>query len=148
MKATIAALSCTLAVCVAQAQAVYKWVDPNGRVHFSDTPQPGWKRIDLNQAGPAAATPTDATAGVDDGAGSDESTPADAADVADNGTRDQLRAEECKRAKEQLASYKQATRIVERDEQGKEKEYSSAERLRLLEQTQKRVNEMCGPAPR
>lgn len=129
VKSTFFALLCaTAAVFGVHAGQVYKWVDPNGRVHFSDTPQPGWKAVDLNES-PA----TSAAA---------ESDAADGGDQAN--TREQLRAEECQRAKTQLATYKSATKIVERDALGKEKEYSNDERLQLLEQTQKRVNDFCG----
>lgn len=129
VKSTFIALLCGVAALAAQAGQVYKWVDPSGRVHFSDTPRQGWTPVDMNGA-------TAATAEAAEGAGG--------SDVADDGSRDQLRAEECKRAKEQLESYKKAPKILERDALGKEKEYSNEERLQLIEQTQKRVRDYCG----
>lgn len=128
VKSTFFALLCAAAVSGVHAGQVYKWVDPSGRVHFSDTPQPGWRAVDLNES-PATSTAAES----------------DAADSGDQvGPRDQLRAEECQRAKTQLATYKSATKIVERDALGKDKEYSNEERLQLLEQTQKRVKDFCG----
>lgn len=139
----------------ASAGQVYKWVDPNGRVHFSDTPRPGWKAVDLNapgtaEAAAAAAEPTaedetdavtEAGDAATDAAVEDEGAGADAA------ISPQLRAEECARAREQLESYRNATKIVERDAEGKEKEYSTSERLQLIQQTQQRVTELCSPQP-
>ncbi|MFP5305879.1 MAG: DUF4124 domain-containing protein [Gammaproteobacteria bacterium] len=139
----------------ASAGQVYKWVDANGRVHFSDTPRPGWKAVDLNapgtaEAAAAAAEPTaedetdavtEAGDAATDAAVEDEGAGADAA------ISPQLRAEECTRAREQLESYRNATKIVERDAEGKEKEYSTSERLQLIQQTQQRVTELCSPQP-
>ncbi|MEW6167378.1 MAG: DUF4124 domain-containing protein [Pseudomonadota bacterium] len=133
----------------ASAGQVYKWVDPNGRVHFSDTPRPGWTAIDLNAPGtaeaaaaePAAADATQARDATSDAAVEDEGAGAGAA------ISPQLRAEECARAREQLESYRNATKIVERDAEGKEKEYSTKERLQLIQQTQQRVTELCSPQP-
>lgn len=127
VKSTFFALLCGVAAYAAQAGQVYKWVDPSGRVHFSDTPQQGWTPVDLSGAQAAA----------------DEAT-AENAGAADDGSRAKLRAEECKRAKEQLESYQKAPKILERNALGKEKEYSSEERLQLIEQQQKRVRDYCG----
>ncbi|MFA5941223.1 MAG: DUF4124 domain-containing protein [Sinimarinibacterium sp.] len=140
VKSTFLALLCAATVYGVHAGQVYKWVDPSGRVHFSDTPQQGWKLVDLNES-PATSTTADAETDADAGAVAEGGDT----DGAQTDTREQLRAEECKRAKTQLASYKGAAKIVERDALGKEKDYSSEERLQLLEQTQKRVTEMCGP---
>lgn len=127
----IAVLMCAATFGVSAGQ-VYKWVDPNGRVHFSDTPRPGWTAVDLKSAPSlsADATGAESTEGGTEG----ESSAA----------RDRLRADECKRRKEQLDSYLTANKIVERDALGKEKEYSQEERLQLIEQTQKQVEELCG----
>lgn len=129
----VAVLMCAATFAVSAGQ-VYKWVDPNGRVHFSDTPRPGWTAVDLKSAPSLSADTAGAESSEEGAAG--ESTAA----------RERLRADECKRRKEQLDSYLTANRIVERDALGKEKEFSQEERLQLIEQTQKQVAELCGPA--
>jgi len=43
---TITALALTLAA-VPAAAATYKWVDKDGKVHYSDQPQPGAKKVEL-----------------------------------------------------------------------------------------------------
>ncbi|WP_240901507.1 DUF4124 domain-containing protein [Thioalkalivibrio sp. XN279] len=45
-------MSCAL---VAQAEEVWRWVDENGVVHFSDRPRPGAERVELNR--PQTYTP-------------------------------------------------------------------------------------------
>lgn len=126
----------------ASAGEVYKWVDPAGRTHYSDMPRPGWERVDLRGSNAVANATAPAAAESADGGESGEATEAGT----DTAAREQLRAEECQRAKDQLASYQRAPNIVERDALGNEKEYSSEERLQLLERTQKRVDEYCGTA--
>lgn len=133
LKSTFFAVLMCAATFAASAGQVYKWVDPNGRVHFSDTPRPGWTAVDLKSAPSLSA---DAAA-----AESSEESPEGESTAA----RERLRADECKRRKEQLDSYLTANKIVERDALGKEKEYSQEERLQLIEQTQKQVAELCGP---
>lgn len=121
----------SLAAVVAEAGQVYKWVDRDGRVHFSDTPRPGWTRVDL-QSAPAAPT-------QDAGGEANPRTEPSAGSA-----RDRLRAEECRNRREQLQAYRNAATIIERDALGNEKRYSETERLQLIEQTQKQVAELCG----
>ncbi|HEY1075139.1 MAG TPA: DUF4124 domain-containing protein [Fontimonas sp.] len=132
----------------ASAQQVYKWVDPSGKVRYSDMPQTGWKRVD-----PATGAAIEPSAAVSvpapDAAeteGDDEELQADSdvAEASDGEPSPALKAQECKRRKEQLATYQSANRIVEQDAQGKEKVYSETERLKLIETTQRQVKELCG----
>ncbi|WP_370304674.1 DUF4124 domain-containing protein [Sinimarinibacterium flocculans] len=115
----------------AGAGQVYKWVDAEGRIHYSDTPRPGWKRVDLKVA-PGFAPATTQTPAAQSGAEGEESPE-----------RAKLRAEECDKRREQLETYRKATTITERDSLGNERTYSEDERLQLIEQTQKQVSELC-----
>ncbi len=129
----------------ASAQQVYKWVDANGKVRYSDMPQAGWKRVD-----PATGTVVESAVisspDVESGETEAEDFAADdgAVETADGEPSAALKAEECKRRKDQLATYKSANRIVEQDAKGKEKVYSEMERLKLIETTQRQVRELCG----
>lgn len=142
----------------AGAGQVYKWVDPNGKVRYSDMPQAGWKRVDPAtgqvaseiRAEPDPETEGDDTGTETDGAAAEEpaadTETADAADATAESDEPsaELKASECKRRKDQLAGYQNAGRIVETDAKGKEKVYSETERLKLIERTQKQVKELCG----
>lgn len=120
-------LALCLVATVAGAGQIYKWIDHNGKVHYSDAPRPGWIPVDL---GVGTGAPV---------AGGDE-----AAEVQAD-SRQQLRAEECRRRQTRLDSYLNATQIVERDGLGREKVYSEDERLQLIEVTRNQVAELCGP---
>ncbi len=116
----------------ASAGQVYRWVDANGRAHYSDTPQAGWEPVDIKSANTVPGVPSPRPEGAGSYTGEQQ--------VA----RDQLRASECKRRQEQLDSYLKATRIVERDSSGEEKVYTETQRLKLIELTERQVAELCG----
>lgn len=122
------------AACTASAGQVYKWIDAEGRVHYADTPKPGWQRVDLKVAPGFAPVTADADAG--------SAAPAGAA--ADSPERAQLRTEECAKRREQLETYRKASTITERDTLGNERVFSEEQRLQLIEQTQSQVRELCG----
>lgn len=114
------------ATCTASAGQVYKWIDAEGRVHYADTPKPGWQRVDLKVAPGFASVTAEPDAGSD--------TP----------ERAQLRAEECSKRREQLETYRKASTITERDTLGNERVFNEEQRLQLIEQTQNQVRELCG----
>lgn len=120
----------------AHAGQIYKWVDTDGRTHFSDTPQPGWKQVDVKPASGSGGAPAD-------------DKPAQGAAPANNSVPDperlaELKQQECDRRRAQLQTYLDAPRIVERTEAGEEREYSQDERLQLIERTRAQVAELCG----
>ncbi|MGH8447451.1 MAG: DUF4124 domain-containing protein [Solimonas sp.] len=112
------------------AGQVYKWVDAQGHFHFGDTPQPGWTRVDAGRT-------NSMTADVPQVAGEDE----------------EKRAVHCKQKRDELAGYKSASRIVERDALGGEREFSDEQKQKLISQTAGQATEACGedveaaPAP-
>lgn len=105
------------------AASVYKWVDARGEIHYSDTPQPGWRRVDVS--------PT-----VVDGGAPSKSANADAAGKS---------AEECKQKRDALFGYKNSARIVERNSLGVEHEYTPEEKQKLIMMTEQQLVG-CPPA--
>lgn len=103
------------------AGEVYKWIDAGGRIHYGDQPQPGWKRVEVRapgSVGPAAAVTVNA--------------------------KDQAAARAaCEKKRKDVESYKAASRIVEQDALGREKEYSEDERNKLIEMTRKQADQAC-----
>ncbi|TJY58382.1 DUF4124 domain-containing protein [Sinimarinibacterium sp. CAU 1509] len=136
----MAAMLCA-ATSIALGGPVYKWVDTQGRYHYGDQPLPGWTRVDVKPIGGGATEPepTPTPAPVDDAPAGEDPVKA----VNDAAASARLRADECKRRREQLETYRNAPRIIERDEKGQEREYNEAQRLQLLEQTQRQVTELC-----
>ena len=66
---TLLSLACSLAL----AATVYKWVDENGTVHYSDQPHPNAQKVQVQaaQTYPATATPSQAAAVANGTAGND-----------------------------------------------------------------------------
>ena len=66
---TLFSLACSLAL----AATVYKWVDENGTVHYSDQPHPNAQKVQVQaaQTYPATATPSQAAAVANANAGNE-----------------------------------------------------------------------------
>lgn len=119
-------LACVLLLAFAAGTAgagkVYRWVDAQGKVHYSDRPD-GGKAVEV-RPGVTSTVPA-AKPGADAAA-------------------DEQRAALCTQKREQLATYKNASRIVEKDSLGNEKEFSAEEQLKLIEKTEQDIKALCG----
>lgn len=123
MRFGMAALLAGLISVPALAAGVYKWVDVQGGIHYSDTAQPGWRRVDVNPTiVDADAPPKSADAG---GAGKS--------------------AAECQQKRATLAGYKASSRIVERNSLGVEHEYTPEEKQKLIAMAEQQLAG-CPPA--
>lgn len=116
-----------VSACLPAAAAIYKYVDPQGRVHYADQLKPGWQRVDVQ-----------APSVSDDPGQTGETTE----------TREQAiaRAAECARKEEQLKNYRTARRVIERDTLGREREFSEEDRKLLIEKTEQEI-EACRQPP-
>jgi hypothetical protein len=113
-------LAALLVAASAAAGPVYKWVDPAGRFHFSDMPQPGWKRVDLRSANQASsAIPQNSTAA------------------------DTQRAADCQQQQDALTAYRKAGKVIERDALGNEHEFSEEQKLQLIARAEQQVEDAC-----
>jgi hypothetical protein len=56
---TLISIGCSLAAAVALAGTVYKWVDENGVVHYSDQPHPNAQKIQLQEVQTYKAQPVE-----------------------------------------------------------------------------------------
>lgn len=105
------------------AQSVYRWVDAEGRTHFGDpaSAPPGAKQVPLRTPmGQTAAVPPTPPANSDDA---------------------------CAQARERLATYQSAERIVETDSLGEQREYSPEARERLIALTELEAQRLCSGEP-
>ncbi|MES2488845.1 MAG: DUF4124 domain-containing protein [Pseudomonadota bacterium] len=110
---------------VSMAQAgVYKWKDANGRVHYGDQAPSGAEKVKTG--------PDNSEAAPVEGNGSDAE------------KQQQKKIEECSRKRDQLTTYKKASRIVETDSLGNKKEFNDEERQKLIDRTQKDIADGCG----
>ena len=99
---------------------LYRWVDKDGHVHFSDQPAPAAQEVKAKLPNSAdAATAVDAD----------------------------KQAADCQRKKDQLAAYRSAIKVSETNSIGQTREYSEDEKAKLIELTEKSVREACGESP-
>lgn len=106
---------------VAQAGGkTYRWTDEKGRVHYGDISAPRAEQVEIRQ-------------------GSGITVPAPTATEIAAASQ----AQECKRRKDELASYDSAQEITETDALGKSRSFTAAERQQLLQRVQQQVQEAC-----
>ena len=116
----------------AASASVYRWVDADGHVHYTDKPVQNAEPVNIHTGQPKGAIPLPDT------------TPAhDPRLTPDQRTQKQA---DCEQKKKQLATYKDAAKIVETDGLGREHEYTEAEKQALVKKTTQGMQESCGLA--
>ena len=127
------ALAAMLLVAVAApAQAeLYRWVDDNGQVHYSD------KKPNQNTAPTGVAETLQFAPGT-------AANKAKRDQAAAQALEDEKVAERCAAARRQLNTYRRAVSLVREAPDGTEVELLPEERVALIEQSQAKVAEDCG----
>ena len=129
MRLVLLALCSLLVVGVAAAgDRVYRWKGPDGKIYFGDTPPAGAQdvsSVDMRVPGRAGPSTPPAPPPM-----SEEQLAARDADCANKRT--------------QLKSYRSATRLIERDALGREREYTPEERQRLVAKVEAELQTQCG----
>lgn len=127
------ALAAGLLATTASAQ-VYRWVDDDGQVHFSDK-----KPTEADREAPPAETLQFA--------------PGSTAAVAQRqaqqqaALREEARAERCQQARNQLDTYSRAVSLVRTGPDGEDVELLPSERAELIERAQAKVAGACDEPP-
>lgn len=114
---------------LAQAQAVYRWVDAQGRVHFGDP---------ASAPSGAKAVQITGSTGVTD-VPPPPSPPALAIESPEEGADPDA----CLRARAQLSTYQTAERIVETNSIGEEREYTEEAREQLIVRAEIAAQRAC-----
>jgi len=113
----------------AQSTEVYKWKDPDGKVHYGDKPPTSVKAeevpIDRGGKGPATGEKERIASG--------------------QAAREAAAADACAAKKSKLEGYKRASAINQMGADGKNRELTAAERDALYAEVQKEVDEACTP---
>lgn len=126
ISATLCALLLT-AVCTTAQADVYRWKDAGGVWHYSDTPVPGAERVSgrAKPPVPRAATPAVASAARQPV----ETLPPPTSETANQVRQEvaQVRAEECKKAREAYDKSVRARRIYKTNEAGQRVYLNNAE---------------------
>ncbi|TDU28147.1 uncharacterized protein DUF4124 [Panacagrimonas perspica] len=111
----------------AAGERIYRWTTPDGKVQFGDQPPSGAQDIrnfDRRVGTTAAAEPAQ-----------------------DRPPQKTVSETDCINKRAQLNTYKNASRLVERDSLGREREYTVAEREQLVAKVQADLESQCGDAP-
>lgn len=135
---------------VAAAAQIYKWVDEDGVVHYTDQPaQPTAERVAIqtNRTDNAAAQARlkSAVQSRDEQTesylrGRDEKRAAEAQAEADN----KQRAADCEKARNKLNELVRAQRLYRVDEDGERQYLSEEEAVSAREQAGKEISDYCG----
>jgi len=111
------------------AEDVYRWVDDDGVVHYSDRPVgKNAERVDVRSLD-AIEDAGDARAGERGG----ESGAAE----------EETRREQCERAKTRLAEYQEADRLYQVGPEGERREMSADERVKAIARVKQDVQAFC-----
>lgn len=125
-------------LCAAAAPAhadVYRWVDANGKVHYSDTPPPeGAQKMGI-QSGRADKPATTAQAN----SGAAESKPRDAAEA-----QAELQQKQCELARATLQAYQSDATLVRKDADGNKHVLTADEKAKEIDQAKQQVKAACG----
>lgn len=105
----------------AQAE-IYRWVDEKGVAHYGDQPASDAERVRIRR-GKAV--------------GPNEEEKAETAELS------ALREEQCEMAQSRFKEYNNSSRLIEKDDFGKERELSAEERLAAIAKAQGDVQAYC-----
>jgi len=135
---------------VAVAENVYKWIDAQGQVHYTDRPptEAGAKLLGIYQSDLVLEANDDASdvgdATPPDGYGpADESDPSAATTAAVQRDVEQVRREQCKLAQQQYKTYVESRRLYRQTADGKREYLTDAELTAARVQAKQEVDDLC-----
>lgn len=128
MRATLIALALLISASHVPAQAsdkVFRWTGADGKSYFGDTPPPGARDVQpfSRKVGTTLVSPET------------EASESESASVSDA---------DCANKRAQLSTYKNATKLVEKDSLGRERDFTVEEREMLIKKTQDELETQCG----
>lgn len=134
----------------AQAQQVYRWVDAQGDVHYSQTPPPGAganaKRVDVTPT-PADATGARAQQALVNSVASADKAQQEAAQKASQQAAQKAQQQQaCDAARAKLQGYMEAHRVITNANSANPTYYTGENLVKFREQAQEQVNKVCAGA--
>jgi len=135
---------------LAQAQALYRWVDDRGEVHYGQVPPAGVQAEQIRRASP----PSDRAAQerLDRAVGASQERQDEQRRAASEQERqadsERIRRENCTQARNNLETLTARGGRVTIRENGAYRVLEEEERQRMLEETQAQIEEYCGDAAR
>lgn len=123
IRALVVILSTGVVMAAGSAHAeIYHWVDEKGISHYGDRPDAGAEKFRVRHGKPVKPIRED---------------------LSEDEEMQKLKADQCQLAKARHAQYSKSSRIVEKDDFGKERELSSEERLETIARAKNDVESYC-----
>lgn len=137
-------LACALAFSAGAPAQLYKWVDKDGRVTYSDQPPPSVqsKQINVNTGLPTAASRSALERDKELEKGR-QAAKEKAKTAEEEGKRAEVERENCRRARANLASLASDGRVAMYDEKGERTILDDAQLAAERAKAQKAVDEYC-----
>jgi hypothetical protein len=123
-----------------------KWVDQQGKVHYSDQPPAGVEAMPVHAAPPPANTPAPAKSYVEREAELRKAKQSEAEKTQKTAQRQsnaEIEKANCTAAQQTLRSLQQGGRIVEYDEAGERRFLGDDERQRRIAEAQTEIEKFC-----
>ncbi|MGH8278058.1 MAG: DUF4124 domain-containing protein [Gammaproteobacteria bacterium] len=135
-------------VAAAQAQEVYRWVDAQGNVHYSQTPPPGAvthvKRVNIVPPPINITNARDQQALVNAVAAANAAHQKAADEAAQAAAKRAQQQQACDAARQQLQQYMESHRVITNANSANPTYYTGDDLVKLREQAQAQVNKICG----
>ncbi|HSO05902.1 MAG TPA: DUF4124 domain-containing protein [Pelomicrobium sp.] len=131
---------------------LYKWVDSQGKVHYSDRPPPNAAQKSTTMKGAVSAPAPAATASpapqktIKEQELEYRQRKAEEAEAAAKAQKEaDMRAQNCRNARGNLNTYTEGGRVVRFNAQGEREYVGDEERVREIERWQREVERWCSP---
>ena len=150
MKSLCAALcaAAALLLVTAQADQVYRWVDKDGQVHYSQTPPAGSAAnpqvVDI-QVPPPDPTAVQQTRDLEKSVNAQDQAQQKVAENAQQQAEQQAQQQQrCAAARKQLQEYMDSHRVITNPTNGPPQYYTGEDLIKFRQQAQEQVNKVCG----
>jgi hypothetical protein len=130
------------------AAQMYKWVDKDGKVHYTQTPPPSTAAASVKSVSIAAPVPDPTTLGntqnlVKATSEQDKKNQEAANKAAQDAQKKQEQQKQCDAARQQLQSFQDTRRIAIPDKDGNPQYYSGDDKLKQEQQLQDLITKNC-----
>ena len=140
-------LPAALALAAAQAQQVYRWVDSQGQVHYSQTPPPNaTSKAELIEVAPPPPDPTGVAEQkqlVKSVAAADAAKQKAAEQAAQAAAKKARQQQACDAARRHLQGYMEAHRVITNGNSARPNYYTGEDLVKFREQAQQQVDKVC-----
>lgn len=140
-------LPAALVFAAAQAQQVYRWVDAQGNVHYSQSPPPtGTTKTTVIELAPPPPDPTGVAEQkklVKSVAATDAANQQAADKAAQAAAQKAQQQQACDAARRQLQGYMEAHRVITNANSANPTYYTGDDLVKFREQAQQQVNKVC-----